>query len=273
MKQTESQQQSIVNILLRYWGEITAIEEPLGLKVGKGDIRPRIDYFHDAVRAFTSGAPQDRLTVEKLSYDVKCLRYIASVPMASITHDENLSASSQLITTGPMLVEQPKKLSRDTRARLKELYDQYGVLFSSLFREAAEEDYLDRTEELNHEVEQVNQLIAAITRGASTQEITTLINHLADEQLRRDLLLLIPQMKGKSAGALDGLIARLKANIQKNDKRIKGVDGAYHGYVTSQLALYENGKDMLKKMAGQGMNLVGQFVETAIKGSERGRGR
>jgi len=274
-KFTAHDQQSLVSILLRYWEEIVAIEEEFKLLVGKGDSRPRIDFFHDAIRAYTSGHHKQRLVVENLAYDVKCLRYLADMPMASITHDTgNFSPGTALVVSAPGLVEVGKKMDRETKARLKELYEQYGVLFASLLKITAENDYVERTESLNEEVEQINRLIHAITSGATTEVITNHIHHLTDESLKRDLVLLIPQMKGKSAGALAGLIARLKANIQKNDKRIKGIDGAYHQYATSQLALYENSKEMLKKMAGQGMNLVGAFVESALKGGgQQQRGR
>jgi predicted transcriptional regulator len=272
------EQKSVVNILLRYWEEISAMEREFSLQVGKGDMRPRIDYFHDAVRAYTSQRPnaemQARLSIEMLSYDVQCLRYIASMPMASITHDaHNLSSGSQLIKTAPGLMEAGKRAGRDVKNRLQELYEQYGVLFASLLKQTAENEYLERTDALNHEVEEINRLIDALSNNASMEQVTTLINHLTDETLKRDLLLLIPQMKGKSAGALSGLIGRLRANIQKNDKRIRGVDNCYHQYVTAQLAIYEEAKDMLKKMASQGMNLVGQFVEASVRGTKAGRGR
>lgn len=275
----QQDQQALVNILLRYWEEISAIESEFALVVGKGDMRPRIDYFHDAIRAYTtlhkSKEMQKRLSVEQLSYDVRCLRYIASQPLASITHDaHNLSSSTLPAVIAPGLVEAAKRASRETKERLRELYEQYGVLFAALLKATAENDYQERTDALNEDVEEINQLIHAVERGASTQELTTLIHHLTDESLKADLLILIPQMKGKSAGAMNGLIARLRANIQKNDKKIKGIDTAHHQYATAQLGIYESAKDMLKTMAGQGMNLVGQFVESAMKGTTgKGKGR
>lgn len=278
MKRTVEEQQAIVTILLRYWQEISAIEEEFALVIGQGDTRPRIDYFHDAIRAYTSQKPnttmQKRLSIENLSYDVQCLRYIAGMPMASITHDaHDLSASTKLVKSEPGVLEQQKRIDRNTKDQLKTLYEQYGVLFASLLKNTAENDYLERTDELNHEVEEINQLITAIEKNAGTQEIINRIQHLSDESLKRDLLLIVPQIKGKGRGAMEALIAKLRAKTQKNDARIQGVDSAYHSYTTSQLAIYESAKDMLKKMAGQGMNLVGQFVEQSLRGTSAGRGR
>lgn len=278
MKHSPQEQQSLVNILLRYWQEISAIEQEFALFVGKGDMRPRIDYFHDAIRAFTSLHQSKeihaRLSIEQLSYDVRCLHYIVNMPLASITHDaRNLSPNTLPAVIAPGLIEVGKRINRETKDKLGELYEQYAVLFAALLKATAENDAHDRTDALNQDVEEINALIHAITRHASTQEITTRIHHLTDETLRKNLLLLLPQIKGKSAGALNALIARLRADIQKNDKRIKGIDNAHHAYATTQLAIYENAKDMLKKMAGQGMNLVGQFVESTLRSSGQGRGR
>lgn len=278
-KFTPNQQQDIVNILLRYWQEIGELERENGLAVGKGDVRPRIDYFHDAIRAYTtphkSREQEKRLSIEYLAYDVRCLRYLATMPLASITHDaQNLSPKTLPAVVAPGLVEVGKRIRRDVKERLSELYQQYGVLFASLLKITAENDYHDRTETLNQDVEEINAIVQAVERGAPASEVETLIKHLNDESLKADLLLLLPQIKGKGAGALNALIAKLVANIQKNDKRIKGVDNAHHTYVTSQLAIYESAKDMLKQMAGQGMNLVGAFVESAMRGTtDRGRGR
>jgi hypothetical protein len=275
-KFTAADERSLINILLRYWEEITEIEEKHALLVGKGDVRPRIEFFHDAIRAYTSGNgnAHPRLTVEKLSYDLKLLRYVAATPMASLTQDEHgLSPSTGVVASGPGLVQSARKLDRDAKIRLKELYEQYGVLFASLLKITAENDQIDRSEQLNSEVEEINRLINAIEKNATMQQITLLIQNLSDEALKRDLLLLVPQLQGKSAGAMHGLIARLRSKTQKNDAKIAGMDKAMHEYSTSQLALYENARDMLKSMAGKGMNLVGAFVESALKGGQKGRGR
>lgn len=273
MKHSANEQESLVNILLRYWQEICAIEEECGLRVGKGDMRARIDYFHDAIRAFTAPGAENnpRLSVEQLAYDVRCLRYIASQPLASITHDAgNYSPSHSLVAAGAGLVPSQKKADRDTKNRLRELYEQYGVLFAALLKNTAENDYHERTDALNNDVEQINAIAQALAGKASAQEINNLVANLDDEKIKRDLLALLPQIKGKNAA---GLVAKLKGEIQKKDKSLKAIDTAFHHYATSQLAIYESAKDMLKKMAGQGMNLVGQFVEASLRQSQQGRGR
>ena len=278
MKHSASNQQSLVNILLRYWEEISGIEQESSLVVGKGDIRPRIEYFHDAIRAFTrpdkSMADEKRLAVEQLSYDLRCLRYLAEMPLASITHDShNLSAATSLATTGPGLMASAKRMPRDTKLRLSELYGFYGVLFSALLKATAENDYQERSDTMNQQVEDIHALITAIESGASAQQVATMAAHLDDEAIKKELQDVLPKLKGKDKKALSGLIARLEAATQRKDKELKKLNTAELDYATTQLALYENSKDMLKAMAGQGMNLVGQFVESALRGAKQGRGR
>jgi hypothetical protein len=46
-------------------------------------------------------------------------------------------------------------------------------------------------------------------------------------------------------------------------------------YASAQRGLFEDGKDIIKKLAAKGMNLAGRFVEEAMaaaRGSDRGRG-
>ena len=44
-------------------------------------------------------------------------------------------------------------------------------------------------------------------------------------------------------------------------------------YALAQLGIFEGSKDLLKKMASQGMNLVGKFVENAMAESRKDIGR
>ncbi len=275
MKYSSNQQQSIVTILLRYWEEIITIETEFSLLVGKGDTRPRIEYFHDAIRAYTSlhktTEMEQRLSIERLAYDVRCLRYIATMPLASITHDEhNLSPKTLPAVIAPGLIEVNKRIGRDAKDRLCELYQQYGVLFASLLKATAENDVHERSDALDNEVEEINRLVEALTNNASVAQINNIVQHLSDAALKRDLLALLPQIKGKNAS---GLADKLKANIQKKDKQLKEIDTASHQYATTQLAIYESAKDMLKQMAKQGMNLVGEFVESTLRQNQQGRGR
>ncbi len=54
MKLSAAEQESIVQLLTRIYSDIRDIEEEFELLVGDNDFRPRIEYFHDAVRAFSA---------------------------------------------------------------------------------------------------------------------------------------------------------------------------------------------------------------------------
>ncbi len=270
-------QQALVNILLRYWEEISSIEQEYALLVGKGDMRPRIDYFHDAIRAHTTlqktTAMEKRLAIEQLSYDVRCLHYLAGMPLASITHDgSTLSPSTALVASAPGLVS-VRRMPRDVKERLGELYKQYGVLFSALLKETADNDYYGRSEAINEDVTLINQIITALRGSLSQEQIAALAMHLEDPNIRQEIMAALPKVKGKGVSALNGLIARLQGEQQRKDRELKTIDLSHHNYATSQLAIYESAKEMLQKMAAKGMNLVGQFVEFTLRTSGQGRGR
>lgn len=57
------------------------------------------------------------------------------------------------------------------------------------------------------------------------------------------------------------------------DKQIKTVEQAHFAFATAQLAIYENAKEVVKKMAVNGLNIVGNFVENAVREATRGAGR
>src|SRR5690606_15911414 len=87
MKLSPAEQDSLIQLLTRIYLDIVAVETEFKLMTGEGDFRPRIEYFHDAVRAFSSQDPAHmqpggRLSVELLAYDVSCLRFLASMPLA-----------------------------------------------------------------------------------------------------------------------------------------------------------------------------------------------
>ena len=50
-----SQQQAIIELMTGKYAQILPIEQEWGIRLHEGDMRPRIEHFHDAVRALTSG--------------------------------------------------------------------------------------------------------------------------------------------------------------------------------------------------------------------------
>jgi hypothetical protein len=81
------------------------------------------------------------------------------------------------------------------------------------------------------------------------------------------------RQKHKKKDDIKKAIQQLKAQITKKDKVIAGIEKQHMNYALAQLAIFEGAKDMLKKLAGQGMNLVGKFVESAVAQTKREMGR
>ncbi|NBO19604.1 MAG: hypothetical protein EBV03_10365 [Proteobacteria bacterium] len=79
--------------------------------------------------------------------------------------------------------------------------------------------------------------------------------------------------KYKKKDNLIKLVAFLKSHMGKLDQQIAGIDAAHMNYVMAQLGIFEGSRDMLKKLAAQGMNLVGKFVQNAVAESKRDLGR
>lgn len=269
-------QEAIITLLNRIYEELVGIEDNFALMVGGGDMRPRIDYFHDAIRAFTSpniSVREKRLSVEMLAYDLRCLRYIQQMPLSPFRKDgETLSPHTDIVASGSGLIATPKKPDRETKNRIIELYKNYAVMFAALLKPAADSDYLARTEALDEDVKDILAIIHQFETKMDLMVINHLIQQLEEDELRFILSSFLHQQKHKRKEDVQKLIAHLKEHIRKKDKKIKDVDNAHAAFATAQLGIFEDSKDMLKKMAAQGMNLVGKFVENAIAETRRQMG-
>lgn len=283
MKLSPAEQDSIVALLTRIYTDIREIEQEFGLLTGEDDFRPRIEYFHDAVRAFSSQDVKkprydNRLSIEQLAYDVSCLRYIQSMPLASFKpHGEILSPATAMVAVEQGLVAKRARPDRAMRERISELYQHYATLFAALLKPLADRDYKDRSEALNHDIEDIHSLAAQISGLASGKSdvnpVIAAIHHLEDAELREALLAFIQQQKHKKKENLKKMLQFLKQHSTGQDRQLAAIEKAHMEYALAQLAIFEDSKDMLKKMAAAGMNLVGRFVEAAMAETRREMGR
>ena len=271
MKLNPAEQESLVTLLTRIYSDICDIENEFQLLVGDSDFRPRIEYFHDAVRAFTSqNQSGGRLSVELLAYDLASLRAIISKPLAPFKpHSAILSPSTNVLKKGEnQLAGMRGRPDRGVRDRLVELYQHYAVLFAALLKPFADRDYHDRTDNLNQDVEDLQSLrkeFEALATGKGDQEaIGDAILHVEDNELRQELLNFMHKQQFKKKENLDKLLQFLKITVTQKDKEIAAIDAAHMSYALAQLGIFEASRDMLKQMAKQGMNLVGKFVEASI---------
>lgn len=279
MKPSASQQEAIVTFLARIYGDICQVETDLNLLVGDNDFRPRIEYFHDAVRAFTSGNPAEleiggRLSVEWLAYDLECLRYIQSKPLAILAaHSAALSPNKNIVEVAAnTLAVSPKHVDRATRDRIIDLYQHYSLMFAALLKPFADRDYQERVDALNNDVHDIHTLLDQFDHGALNAALAT-VQDLEDETLRQELMEFLQKQKQKKSETLKTMLASLKKTAKQKDTEIAAVEKAHMQFGLAQLAIYENGKDILKKMAASGMNLVGSFVENVMSQTRREMGR
>lgn len=278
MKMSSNEQESIIGLLTRIYTDILEIEEEYQLIAGGSDFRPRIEHFHDAVRAFSSSADSERLSVELLAYDLNCLRYVISMPLASFKSDGgSMSPKADLVVLDKGLAVKRARPDRGVRERITELYQSYSVLFAALLKTNADNDYHERIDNLNQDVEDLHklngQLDALMDNKEQLPKVVTAIQHLEEDDLREQLLKFMQAQKFTKKDNLKKLMQFLKEHAGRKDKEIASIEQAHMTYVMSQLGIFENSKDMLKKMAAQGMNLVGKFVENAIAETRREMGR
>ncbi len=273
-----SQLDALISLMDRQYQEIRAIETDFQILGLDGDMRPRIEYYHDAVRALTGGmelySKHSRLSVERLAYDVSMLRHIQAKPMAMGRSENHFSPHTDVATVGG---SSAASADRETRSRLAQLYKDYTVLFVAIFAEKADKNADHRTDEINSLVEDchtVQDMLEKLAKGTvSVQQVLVAVQHLENDQLRNKLTQMLHNKKTNSQDLANG-VSSLKQAISGMDKEIKAIDQAAMSFSTSQLAVYEDAKDTVKRMASSGLNIAGKFVENAMAQAEgKGRGR
>ena len=280
MKPSPAERDALTQILTRIYTDLFDIEKEFNLLVGGGDVRPRIEYFHDAVRVFTSGHdPDHRLSVELLAHDLSSLRHLSAAPLSHFHPHERLASPE----TVPMTLQhnalsvKRHRPDRAVREHISEAYQRYSVIFAALLKPTADYDFNERTDNLNQDVKDLHAVSheadKLLSGKGNEAGMANAANHLEEEALREQLLKFIQQGQHKKKDNLKKLISFLKQHAASKDKEIANIDQAHMQYAMHQLGIFENSKDMLKKMASQGMNLVGKFVQASIAQSQRQMGR
>lgn len=276
MQNHSKDSEAIIALLNRIYTELVEIEQRYKLFAGCGDMRPRIDFFHDAVRVFTAGDINDkRLNVELLSYDLRCLRYIQQMPLSPFREGgETFSSTNEVMTTQGDLMATDSRPDRKIKSQISDLYQNYAVMFSALLKPAADHDYKERIDELNNEVHDIQTITQQFENKAiNTTTVARLAQQLEQAELRIILVKFLQEDKHKNKDDVKKLVGHLKNLIKQKDKVIKDIENAHFRFASAQLAVFEESKDMLKKLATQGMNIVGKFVENSVANTKRQMGR
>jgi hypothetical protein len=276
MKATQAEEQALIALLNRIYGDIRTIELEWRILVDANDYRPRIEYFHDAIRMLTSGqhrspSGKGRLSVEFLAYDISMLRHIQANPLVK-SKTKGQSPKTQ-VQKDPMLHAAHIPIDSGVKLKLADLYKNYAVLFAALLADTADRNYQSRVGEHNEEVEGLAQVTqAALAMKSDTPiDIENLIDmHIDDLTLMSKILFRLRSGKSRRSLPPKEAAKHLKDAIAEVDKEIKSIEKAHFTYVTAQLAVYEGARDVVKGMAVKGLNIVGGFVENAVRDAMRG---
>jgi len=284
MKANKSEQKAMIGLLNRIYREIREVELEWGIRADDFDFRPRIEYFHDAVRAYTSSGGKgsegrDRLSVEMLAYDISMLRYIQNVPIPTKDKNKILSAFTDVAEDSLPRVKNDKTGIRpdaSVKNRLADQYKSYSVIFSALLSEAADRNYTSRINDSNAEMEDMAAFLQSIKAQVAGSEIdleTLAHNLVKTPELMNRLIAAFHSGKLRKRSESREALKKLKEIALAIDKENKSIELSHMTFATSQLAIYESSRDVIKKMAIKGFNIVGDFVESAIRDARRtGRG-
>ena len=276
-----NEQAAIIELMMGKYAQILPIEAEWGIRLTEGDMRPRIEHFHDAVRALTSGEAdiyekRSRLSVEHLAYDLGQLRQIQGKPLGLINRATEKSTGSHLVKKGEAGASAPKLPPQAVRGQITALYKDYTVFFAALFSEIADKNFQARSDAIDGAVadigvieDVIQQLIAG--KLTITQALEEMM-HVERDDLRERLQ---ETLARKTVGTSEKqkIFATLGLVQSNLDKDKKSLETAHMHYATGQLAVYEDAKDTVKKLATQGLNLAGKFVDTAMRAAGQGKGQ
>lgn len=275
-----NEQAAMIELMHGKYQHILPIETQWGIRLLEGDMRPRIEHFHDAVRALTSGsadiyAKQSRLSVEHLAYDLALLRQIQQKPVGTINRVTEKSTSSALVKPGESGASPSRMPPQQVRSEIAALYRDYTVFFAAMFAEVADRNYQSRSETIDGSVADVGLVEDVLTKLIKGQITTAQANHelmhVERDDLRERLQAMLAR-KGLTAREKQEAMAMIAQIEQGLSREKKSLDQSHLSYATGQLAVYEDSKDIIKKLGMAGLNLAGKFVENSLRASGQGQG-
>ncbi len=272
-------QQAVVALLGELFARIRPIEDEWGIRLREQDLRPRIEHFHDAVRALTSGdakayASGGRLSVEYLAYDLGQLRAVQAKPVGLINRATQKPAPGAMVVKGDASARALP--DQKTRGELAKLYKQYTVFYAALFAVQAGDDFQVRSEQAEQQMDDlasIQAVLQKLLKGQITaREAENAMMHVERDDLRERMNSMLRKGKPSPADMTQAMnsITTIRQGLVGEKKKIAD---AHLSYATGQLAVYEESRDMVKQMAGQGLNLAGKFLQQAAQQAGMGRGR
>lgn len=174
-------------------------------------------------------------------------------------------------------------LSHEARM-LAKLYEKYALLFAAATSEPVDKDYKDKKEEMDGTIADVALLIEIAQEMSGQKFDEAMIDDLAAycesdkgyEEILAVLLHRLAQERKKKQDALsaNAVVQSLEGLTQAVESQASTLEKAHFSFLSSQLSVYEASKDLVKKLAQQGLNLAGRFVQSeTTRSTGRGTGR
>lgn len=274
------EQEAIVSLLIGQYDQILPIEAQWGIRFKEGDMRPRIDYFHDAVRAFTAGERRDtkdsRLSVEHIAYDISQLHLIQEKPLGLLNRGTEKSPSGALVKTGEGLMasSQGKTPPTGVRMDLKQYYRSYTVFFTALLSEAADRNYFARCEEMDETIADIGLIETIIEQLASgrlsVKEAQDELGNVTHDDLRTRMQAAMARKKMSSPEKAQ--VSEMLAKIEQGLKTQRaGLDKSHLQLATTKMAIFHDSKDVVKDLMASGLNVAGKYLASAMQAQGAGR--
>lgn len=277
MQSRSSSKDALLPLLGELYDRIYTAEIEIGLWAGQNDHRPRIERFHDAVRAYTSGVspydPASRLAIEQLAWDISMLKSIQSSPLMPIPNSQKQSANTGLAVRTPNALGEtgnPRMAARALKGQLADDYKNYGVMFSALLAETADMNHNSRMEEKDAMVEELANLRSNIS-GKITDLHNLAGSNIYDPQILSEVQSMLPKdsiASEQARAALNNAMSQIDTEQQKLEK-------SHITWLSNQNAMYQQGKEVVQQLMRNGLNLAGRFLEESMArggGQTHGRG-
>lgn len=264
-----SPKDALIPLINELYERIRVIEAEHGLWAGANDFRPRIELFHDAIRALVAGhspyEPTGRLTLERLSWDINTLRMLQGNPLTKMAGADRQSPH-QAVILRPAAGAQAQN-SRAIRGELAELYKNYTVLFVAMLAETADMNHKARMEDIDQQVEELAALQHGVA-GKSSVNLHKEADHLIpDTEMAAQLKTMLPPEK---MAAVDARNAIKAAHIVL-DKKQKQLETQHMSWLSGQLACYEESKTLVQQFMKSGLNMAGKFLQETMQPGGQGR--
>lgn len=278
------EQEAIVSLLIGQYDQILPIEAQWGIRFKEGDMRPRIDYFHDAVQAFTSGERRDtkgsRVSVEHIAYDIAQLHAIQEKPLGLLNRGTEKSPSGALVKTGEGLMASSAGKTPPTGVRmdLKQYYRSYTVFFTALLSEAADRNYFARCEEMDETIADIGLIETIVQQLASgrisVKEAQDELGNVTHDDLRTRMqaALARKKMSAPEKAQVSEMLTKIEQGLKTQRA---GLDKSHLQLATTKMAIFHDSKDVVKELMHSGLNVAGKYLANAMQtqGAGRGQGR